>query len=139
MDRLPTPVLLGILGGSAGNESGCSVGDLGLTPWFGKIPWRRAWQPTPVFLPAESVWTEKPGEMQSMGLQRVGNDPASQPDSLPAQPPEKPTVHNSEVKSLSRLRRFASLPGSSVHGIFQVRILDWVTVSFSRGSSQCRD
>ena len=27
------------------------------------------------------------------------------------------------------------LPGSSVHGIFQVRILEWVAVSFSRGSS----
>ena len=23
-------------------------------PWVGKLPWRRAWQPTPVFLPAES-------------------------------------------------------------------------------------
>ena len=23
-------------------------------PWIGKIPWRRAWQPTPVFLPGES-------------------------------------------------------------------------------------
>ena len=22
-------------------------------PWVGKIPWRRAWQPTPVFLPGE--------------------------------------------------------------------------------------
>ena len=22
--------------------------------WAGKIPWRRAWQPTPVFLPGES-------------------------------------------------------------------------------------
>ena len=22
--------------------------------WVGKIPWRRAWQPTPVFLPGES-------------------------------------------------------------------------------------
>ena len=28
-----------------------------------------------------------------------------------------------------------SLPGSSVHGIFQVRILKWVAISFSRGSS----
>jgi len=25
----------------------------------GKIPWRRAWQPTPVFLPGESPWTEE--------------------------------------------------------------------------------
>ena len=29
-----------------------------------------------------------------------------------------------------------SLPGSSVHGILQARILEWVAVSFSRGSSQ---
>ena len=28
------------------------------------------------------------------------------------------------------------LPGSSVHGIFQVRILEWVAISYSRGSPQ---
>ena len=32
-----------------------------------------------------------------------------------------------------------SLPGSSVHGIFQARILEWVAISSSRGSSQPRD
>ena len=32
-----------------------------------------------------------------------------------------------------------SLPGSSVHGIFQARILEWIAISFSRGSSQPRD
>ena len=32
-----------------------------------------------------------------------------------------------------------SLPGSSVHGIFQARVLEWVAVSFSRRSSQPRD
>ena len=31
------------------------------------------------------------------------------------------------------------LPGFSVHGIFQARILEWVAISFSRGSSQPRD
>ena len=31
------------------------------------------------------------------------------------------------------------LPGSSVHGIFQARVLQWVAISFSRGSSQPRD
>ena len=31
------------------------------------------------------------------------------------------------------------LPGSSVHGIFLARILEWVSISFSRGSSQPRD
>ena len=32
-----------------------------------------------------------------------------------------------------------SLPGSSVHGIFQARILEWIAISFSSGSSQPRD
>ena len=32
-----------------------------------------------------------------------------------------------------------SLPGSSVHEIFQARILEWVAISFSRGSSQPGD
>ena len=32
-----------------------------------------------------------------------------------------------------------SLPGSSVHGIFQAIVLEWIAISFSRGSSQPRD
>ena len=31
-----------------------------------------------------------------------------------------------------------SLPGSSVHGVLQARILEWIAISFSRGSSQPR-
>ena len=41
----------------------------GFDPWVGKMPWRREWQPTPVFLPRESMdrgawWTT-----QSVGSQ----------------------------------------------------------------------
>ena len=32
-----------------------------------------------------------------------------------------------------------SLPGSSVHGIFQAKILEWVAISFSKGSFPPRD
>ena len=32
-----------------------------------------------------------------------------------------------------------SLPGSSVHGIFQAIVLEWTAISFSRGSSRPRD
>ena len=32
-----------------------------------------------------------------------------------------------------------SLPNFSVHGIFQARVLEWVAISFSRGSSWPRD
>ena len=31
------------------------------------------------------------------------------------------------------------LPGSSVHGIFQAVVLEWIAISFSKGSSQPRD
>ena len=37
----------------SGKESACSVGD-GFDPWVRKIPWKRKWQPTSVFLPGES-------------------------------------------------------------------------------------
>ena len=47
------------------------IRDVGLIPGWGKTPWRRAWQPTPVFLPGESrgqrslvgysVWAQRVG------------------------------------------------------------------------------
>ena len=33
-----------------------------------KIPYRRAWQPMPVFLPGETPWTEGTDGLQSMGV-----------------------------------------------------------------------
>ena len=43
--------------------------ETGFHPWVGKIPWRRAWQPSPVFLPGQ-----EPGGLQSMRSQRVRHD-----------------------------------------------------------------
>ena len=51
-----------------------AVQETWVDPWIGKIPWRRAWQPTPVLLTGESPWTEEPGRLHFMGLQRVGHD-----------------------------------------------------------------
>ena len=56
-DRLPIQVFLGFPGGSDGKESACNAGDLQdiWVQFLGeKIPWRRIWQLTPVFLPGES-------------------------------------------------------------------------------------
>ena len=64
----------GFPGGSYSKESACNMGHLGSIPGLGKFPWMRAWQPTPVFLPGEFPWTEEPGGLQSMGLQRVRHD-----------------------------------------------------------------
>ena len=35
-------------------------------PRFGKILWKRPWQPTPVFLPGESPWTEETGGLPTV-------------------------------------------------------------------------
>ena len=40
-----------------------------MTDFHFHFSWRRKWQPTPVFLPEESPWTEKPCGLQSMGSQ----------------------------------------------------------------------
>ena len=41
-------------GGSDGKESAYNAGDLlGFNPWVRKIPWRKEWQPIPVFLPGK--------------------------------------------------------------------------------------
>ena len=45
--------------------------------WVRKIPWRRKWQPTPVFLPGKSPCPEDPGGLQSM-MSRVGHDRATE-------------------------------------------------------------
>ena len=37
-----------------------AVQETGLSSWVGKIPWRRKWQPTPVFLPGESPRQRSP-------------------------------------------------------------------------------
>ena len=34
-------------------EFACNSGDLGLIPGLGRSPWRRAWLPTPEYLPGE--------------------------------------------------------------------------------------
>ena len=50
---LPPPKL-SFPGGSDGKEPACHVGDLpGFSSWLGKIPWKREWQPTPIFLPGD--------------------------------------------------------------------------------------
>ena len=57
-------VVVGFPSGTSGKEPICQCRRhkrCRLDPWVRKISWRRAWQPTPVFLPEESPWTEEPG------------------------------------------------------------------------------
>ena len=45
---------IGFPGGSVvSKEVTCQCRSLGFDPWIGNIPWRRKWQPSPVFLPGK--------------------------------------------------------------------------------------
>ena len=63
--------------GTSGKERTCQCRRCqrrGFNPGVGKMPWRRKWQPTPVFLPGKISWIEEPGGLESVGLQRVRHD-----------------------------------------------------------------
>ena len=75
--------------------------------------------------------------LQSMESKRVGDDLVTE-----QQQNQKKSENESEVaQSCLTLcdPMDCSLPGSSIHGIFQARVLEWVAISFSRGSSQSRN
>ena len=74
-------------------------------------------------------WTEEPGGLQSMGLQRIGHDWVAKHSTARCFSCVRPTLWDPVDYSL---------PSCSVHGIFQA-IQEWVAISFSRGSSQPRD
>ena len=73
----------------------------------------------------------EPGGLPSMGLHRVGHDWSN----LAAAAVLSHSVMPNSLVTLVD----CSPSGSSVHGISQARILEWVAISFSRGSSQPRD
>ena len=61
-------------------ESACNAGDaegVGSIP-AGKIPWRRKWQPTPVFLPAKSHGQRSPMGYSPWGRQEADNTEATE-------------------------------------------------------------
>ena len=83
-----------------------------------------------------------PGDLPNSGIKP--RSPTFQADSLPAEP--SGTHAEDKVKYASTWGCAhlclnicnpvdCKLPGSSVHGMFQARILEWVAISFSRGSS----
>ena len=54
-------------------ESACQCRGCGFDPWVGKMPWRKKWQPTPVFLPGKSHG-QRSLLGYSPGCQKVGCD-----------------------------------------------------------------
>ena len=103
-----------------------------------------------------------PGELPNPGIKP--RSPALQADSLPTETQGKPRlmlyldpfpIHQPGTHYMFKIHKYCakplqssltlcdpmdhSLPESSVHGIFQARILEWVAMPSSRGSSQPKD
>ena len=73
-DRLPTPVFLGFPNDSDSKKNPPA----GQETWVQSLGWEDLWrrvrQPTLVFLPGESAWTEEPRGLQPIGSWGVGHD-----------------------------------------------------------------
>ena len=78
-----------------------------------------------------SMWTEK-FQMFKLDLEKAGKPEIKLPTSV-----QFSTVAQSCPTLCDPMD--CSLPGSSVHGILQARVLEWVAISFSRRSPQPRD
>ena len=62
----------------SGKESTCQRRRSGFIPWIWKIPWRRKWQPIPVFLPGKSHGWRSPVGYNAWCCKRVRHNLATQ-------------------------------------------------------------
>ena len=65
--------MLGLPRWLSGKEPACECKRRGFDPWVGKIPWRRKWQLTPVFLPGKSHGQRSLAGYSPRGRKRVGH------------------------------------------------------------------
>ena len=70
-------------GGTVGKQSICQCRRPGFPLWVSKIPWRRGWQPTPVFLPGESHGQGSLTGYIVHTVTRVKHDTATKPPPSP--------------------------------------------------------
>ena len=61
----------------SGKQPACQCWRHGLDSWVGKIPWRRKWQPTPVFLPGKSHGQRSLVGFSPWGRKRIRHDRAT--------------------------------------------------------------
>ena len=131
-------------------RSGISL-EKGMVTHFSILSWR-------------ILWTEEPGRLQSIGSQRVWRNLATTAKTNRYKQVKQVTrtrvwkewsccfVQGSPWRQVGKRKwqllqscltlhhpMGCSPPGSSVHGIFQARILEWFAIHFSRGSSGPRD
>ena len=131
-----------------------------------EIPWTSQARQAPLSMgfPRQEYWSKLPFPSPRV-LPYPGMEPTSPAlagEFFTTEPPGKPRLRQSVNQELKEswnlinwiLKKWSevsqssltlcdpidcSLPDSSIHGIFQARVLEWVAISFSRGSSLPRD
>ena len=71
-------MLLSFPGGLAMKNPPANVGNSGFDTWVRKIPWRRKWQHTPVFLPIGNPMDRGAWQASPWGCKRVEHDLATE-------------------------------------------------------------
>ena len=110
-------------------------------------PWTVAYQAPPSMgFSRQEYWSglpfPSPGDLPDPGIEP--RSPTFQADALTSEPPGNLIKGHIHAKSLKLCLTLCSpmdcsQPGSSVYGILQARILEWVAMPSSRGSSRRRD
>ena len=62
----------------SGKEYSCQCRRCGFNPWIGKVPWRRKWPPTPVFLPGKFHGQRCLADYSPWGSKRVRHNSSKQ-------------------------------------------------------------
>ena len=147
--------------GSDSKQSACNIRDLGSTPGLGRSPgggqgnpFRYSCLENPQgqrSLVGYSSWGHKKSDTtewlrtHKMGIKRHRAKKETEETQVRFQGNLKMQQHtwhwNEVAQSCPTLcdPMDCSPPGSSIHGIFRARVLEWVAISFSRGSSRPRD
>ena len=99
---------LGFPGGSDGKESVCNVGDPGFNPCVGKVPWRREWHPTLVFLPGEFH-----GQRSPLGYSPWGHKESDRTEQLTLSASCESSLHILDINPLS----YISLANNLSHSV----------------------
>ena len=115
----------------------------GFDPWVRKIPWRRIWKLTPLFLPGESHGQKSLVSYSPLGCKELCTTETTEHSTSDIRISSEPSttspytyvcVHAKALQLCSTLcsPMDCGLPRSSVHGILQARILEWAAMLSSR-------
>ena len=126
----------------SGKESACQCRIHRFYPWVGKIPWRRKWQPAAVCLP-ENLKDREAWRATVHGITKELDMTYCLNKIFPSDLHFYQMATAAAAAAAKSLQlcptlcdpRDGSPPGSSIHGIFQARALEWGAIAFSADGS----